>query len=107
MDPQRGAEKTDVALPAPYVEPVKPPAGRELAIKFKTDAKGLKLALRSELLSPAATDAPRRTLWSFYFDTSEGDLRKQRMVLLVRRVRRTHIMVLKSARPLAAGPFFR
>jgi triphosphatase len=107
MDPQRGAEKTDVTLPIPCVEPVKPPTGRELEIKFKTDAEGLKLALRSELLSTAAADAPRRTLRSFYFDTPAGDLRKQRMVLLVRKVRRTHIMVLKSARPLAEGPFSR
>jgi hypothetical protein len=55
MDPSRGAEKTGATLPTPCVEPVKLPTGRELEIKFNTDSAGLKLALRSELLS---TDAP-------------------------------------------------
>lgn len=107
MDPSRGAEKTGATLPTPCVEPVKLPTGRELEIKFKTDSAGLKLALRSELLSTDAPDTPRRTLRSVYFDTPAGDLRKQRMFLRVRKVRNTHIMGLKGARPLAEAPFSR
>jgi len=107
MDRSRGAARTRVTLPTPRVEPVEPPTGRELEVKFKTDAAGLKLALRSELLAIETADAPRRTLRSVYFDTSAGDLRKQRMVLRVRKVRNTHIMGLKGARPLADVPFSR
>ena len=106
MDRSLSTKRTGVTLPIPR-EAVKLPTGRELEIKFKTDAAGLKLALRSELLTTYAADAPRRTLRSVYFDTPAGDLRKQRMVLRVRKVRRTHIMGLKWARPLAEAPFSR
>src|ERR1700730_15265457 len=91
----------------PRVETVGRPPGLAVGVKCKTDAAGLKLALRSELLAIETADAPRRTLRSVYFDTPAGDLRKQRMVLRVRKVRRTHIMGLKWARPLAEGPFSR
>ena len=107
MDRSRGARRTRVAVPTPHVEPVALPTGRELEVKFKTDAAGLRLALRSELLAIQAADAPRRTLRSVYFDTPAGDLRKQRMVLRVRKVRSTHIMGVKGAGPLADTPFSR
>jgi len=107
MDRSRGAARTRVTLPIPPVEPLELPTGRELEVKFKTDSAGLKLALRSELLAIETTDGPRRTLRSVYFDTPAGDLRKQRMVLRVRKVRSTHIMGLKWARPLAEAPFSR
>jgi triphosphatase len=105
MDRSLSTKRTRVTRPRG--EPVKLPTGRELEIKFKTDAAGLKLAHGSELLSTDAADAPRRTLRSIYFDTPAGDLRKQRMVLRVRKMRRTHIMGLKWARPLAEAPFSR
>ena len=73
-DPSRGAEKTGTTLPTPRVEPVKLSTRREFEIKFKTDAAGLKLALRSDLLAADAANAPRRTLQSVYFDTPAGDL---------------------------------
>src|SRR6195256_1024042 len=107
MDRSLSTKRTRVTPPMPRVEPVKLPTGRELEIKFKTDAAGLKLAHGSQLLSTDAADAPRRTLRSVYFDTPAGDLRKQRMVLRVRKMRRTHIMGLKWARPLAEAPFSR
>jgi triphosphatase len=107
MDRSRGAARTRVILPTPRVEPVELPTGRKLEVKFKTDAAGLKLALRSELLAIETTDAPRRTLRSVYFDTPAGDLRKQRMILRVRKVRSSHIMGLKGATPLAEAPFSR
>jgi inorganic triphosphatase YgiF len=83
------------------------PAGRELEIKFKTDAAGLKLALHSELLAAEGADAPGRALRSVYYDTSAGDLRKLRIALRVRKVRGAHIIGLKRARPLGEGPFSR
>jgi len=107
MDPSHGAEKTAASLPTPCDQPVKLPTGRELEIKFKTDSGGLKLALRSELLTTDATDTPRRTLRSVYFDTPAGDLHKHGIFLRVRKVRNTHIMGLKGARPLAEAPFSR
>ncbi len=107
MDSSRGAERNDVAHSTPNVESVELRTGRELEIKFKTDAEGLKLGLRSELLSNGTSDTPRKTLRSVYFDTPAGDLRKQGMVLRVRKVRSTHIMGLKRARPLAEAPFSR
>jgi triphosphatase len=62
--------------------------GRELEIKLKTDAAGLKLAMASRLLACEAPEAPRRTLRSIYFDTAAGDLKKKRMVLRVRKTGR-------------------
>src|SRR3977135_171549 len=105
MDRSLSTKRPRVTPPIPRIELVKLPTGRELEIKFKTDAAGLKLAQGSELLSTDVADAPRRTLRSVYFDTPAGDLRKQRMVLRVRKMRRTHIMGLKWARPVAEAPF--
>jgi triphosphatase len=107
MDRSLSTKRSRVTPPMPRAELVKPPTGRELEIKFKTDAAGLKLAYGSELLSTDAADAPRQTLRSVYFDTPTGDLRKQRMVLRVRKMRRMHVMGLKWARPLAEAPFSR
>jgi hypothetical protein len=39
MDRSRGAARTRVTLPTPRVEPVELPTGRELEVKFKTDAQ--------------------------------------------------------------------
>jgi triphosphatase len=107
MDRSFSTKRTGVTPPIPPIKPVKLPTGRELEIKFKTDAAGLKLAHGSELLSTDVEDAPRRTLRSIYFDTPAGDLRKQRMVLRVRKMRRTHVMGIKWARSLAEAPFSR
>ena len=72
--------------------------GRELEIKLKTDAAGLKLAMASRLLACEAPEAPRRTLRSIYFDTAAGDLRKERIALRVRKTGRgAPQMGLKSA----------
>ncbi|HEY8033682.1 MAG TPA: CYTH and CHAD domain-containing protein [Methylocella sp.] len=107
MDPSRGAKKTAATPPTPCDQPVMLPVGRDLEIKFKTNSEGLKLALRSELLSTGAPDTRRRTLRSVYFDTPAGDLQKHQMFLRVRKVRNTHIMGLKEGRPLAEAPFSR
>jgi hypothetical protein len=73
MDLSIGPGKTGATLPAPCVEPVKLPTDRELEIKFKTDAEGLRLALHSELLFAHAPKTPRRSVRSVYFDTRAGD----------------------------------
>ncbi len=79
--------------------------GRELEIKLKTDAAGLKLAMASRLLACEAPEAPRRTLRSIYFDTAASNLKKQRMVLRVRKTGRgVPQMGLKWAP--ASGSFF-
>ena len=79
--------------------------GRELEIKLKTDAAGLKLAMASKLLACEAPEAPRRTLRSIYFDTAASNLKKQRMVLRVRKTGRgVPQMGLKWAP--ASGSFF-
>jgi inorganic triphosphatase YgiF len=62
--------------------------GRELEIKLKTDAAGLKLAMASKLLACEAPEAPRRTLRSIYFDAAAGDLKKARIALRVRKTGR-------------------
>jgi triphosphatase len=103
MDQSVGTEKADATLPTLRAEPVKLPAGRELQIKFKTDSDGLKLALRSELLSARTTKTTRRTLRSVYFDTLTWDLRKQRMLLRVRKARNAHAMGLKWSRAREDG----
>ena len=100
MDLPIGPEKTGATLPAPCAEPVKLPTDRELEIKFKTDAEGLRLALRSELLFAHAPKTPRRSVRSVYFDTRAGDLRRRRMLLRVRKERSTHLMGLGWSRPL-------
>ena len=59
--------------------------GRELEIKFKTNAAGLKLAMASKLLACEAPEAPIQTLRSIYFDTAAGDLKKERITLRTRK----------------------
>jgi triphosphatase len=91
----------------PKVEPASRPASREVEIKFKTDAAGLKRALASPLLSTGAANTPSRTLRSTYFDTAMGDLRKNGIVLRVRKDRRVHIMGVKWATAATEGLFCR
>jgi inorganic triphosphatase YgiF len=63
-------------------------SGRELEIKLKTDAAGLKLAMASKLLACEAPEAARRTLRSVYFDTASGDLKRGRIALRIRKAGR-------------------
>src|SRR5580704_16643654 len=49
MDRSLSTKRPRVTPPIPRIELVKLPTGRELEIKFKTDAAGLKLAHGSEL----------------------------------------------------------
>lgn len=107
MHQAASAATTDGPGPHPNVEPAAAPASRELEIKFKTDAAGLKRALDSELIASGAANTPSRTLRSVYFDTATGALRKQRIVLRVRKDRRARIMGLKWAAAPAEGVFSR
>jgi triphosphatase len=97
----------DILLPPePRNGSVDMPKGRELEIKFKTDAAGLKLAAASKLLACETPDATRRTLRSIYFDTAAADLKKQRIALRVRKGRGAPLMGLKWT-PTSEGPFSR
>jgi hypothetical protein len=83
------------------VEPASNTTSRELELKFTTDSSGLALAFASPLLQSSVPDAPGRALASVYFDTPTGDLKKQGMVLRVRRAGRSApVMTLK----LKSGP---
>lgn len=83
-------------------------ADRELEIKFRTDAAGLKAALASTLLpKKGAADAPRTSLNSVYFDTPSRDLKKQKIVLRVRKSRSAYVMGLKWVAPPTEGPYSR
>src|SRR5208283_3288565 len=93
--------------PARPADHVQAPVDRELEIKFETDPAGLQLALDSEALATPGPERPRRTLRSVYFDTSMGDLRRNRVVLRVRNIRGGHVMGAKWTRAVQQGAFSR
>jgi inorganic triphosphatase YgiF len=81
---------------------------REIEIKLVTDPEGLAAALASPMLRAAAPSANGRKLASVYFDTPQGDLRKNCMALRVRRSgRSTPVMTLKWPADPAEGVFVR
>lgn len=83
-------------------------ASRELELKFTTDSSGLASAFASPLLQSSAPDAPGRALVSVYFDTPAGDLKKQGMILRVRRAGRSApVMTLKWKPAETEGLFSR
>ncbi len=81
--------------------------GREVEIKFRTDAAGLKQVLNSPAFAPPAA-VHSEMLRSIYFDTSSGDLRKRNMALRIReRGRGSPVLGLKAKRAATDGPFSR
>jgi triphosphatase len=83
------------------------PADQEFEIKFETDAAGLAKALEAPFLPADQPNRPRRSLNAVYFDTASGDLRRNGIVLRLRRVQGRCIMTVKWADAIAAGPFSR
>ncbi len=81
--------------------------GRELEIKLKTSAAGLKLAMASKLLACEAPEAPRQTLRSVYFDTASSDLKKERLALRVRKTGRDAPQMGLKAAPTSENLFSR
>jgi len=102
MDLSVAADRPRASRLPPRVES-SPPADREPAIKFATDAAGLKLALRLQLLAGEEEDAPSRASRSVYFDTPDGDLRKRHMILRMRKVRSAHVMGVEAPSPEGPG----
>jgi inorganic triphosphatase YgiF len=83
-------------------------SGRELEIKFSTDAAGLAAAWESGLLAGVSETAGGQSLRSIYFDTAGGALRKQGKTLRIRRTGRSDpMMTLKWLPSAAEGPFAR
>ncbi len=81
---------------------------REIEIKLVTQPEGLAAALASPLLRAGATSSPGRKLASVYFDTPQGDLRRNRMALRVRRSGRgAHVMTVKWPVDPGEGAFAR
>ena len=81
---------------------------REIELKFMVNGAGLSQALASPLLHPQAPEPPSRSLISTYFDTPNWDLRKQRIVLRIRRNgRKTPLMAIKWTPEESEGPFSR
>jgi triphosphatase len=81
---------------------------REIEVKLITEPEGLAAALASPLLRAGATASPERKLASVYFDTPEGDLRRNRMALRVRRSGRgAPVMTLKWPAEPGEGVFAR
>ncbi len=81
--------------------------GQEIEIKFITDAQGFKAAFQSEIFRSAPAFQTRR-LRSVYFDTADGDLRKNGITLRVRKTgRAANALTMKVADAAAGGPFLR
>src|SRR3712207_5890322 len=96
------------AIPSvPIVETPAADAGRrEIEVKFRTDRYGLKRAQASQVL--ASVSAPRtETVRSTYFDTASGDLRKNGIVLRIRRKGRAKPVLGIKAVQEGEGPFSR
>lgn len=80
---------------------------QEIEIKFTTDTQGFKAALQSELFASAPAFQTRK-LRSVYFDTAEGDLRKNGITLRSRMTgRAANVLNMKSVETAAGGPFLR
>lgn len=81
--------------------------GRELEIKFATDAAGLERAGGSDLLAGAKARRPGRNLRTVYYDTPASDLWKQRTVLRMRKAGRGYLMAVKWPGQASEGVFAR
>lgn len=96
------------AIPSvPIVETPAADAGRrEIQVKFRADRDGLKRAQASQVV--ASVSAPRtETVRSTYFDTASGDLRKNGIVLRIRRKGRGRPILGVKAAQDGDSPFSR
>jgi inorganic triphosphatase YgiF len=94
------------AIPnVPIVEtPEADASRREIKVKFRTDRDGLKRVQASQLV--ASVSAPRtESVRSTYFDTASGDLRKDGIVLRIRKKGRGKPILGVKATQADAGPF--
>src|SRR3954468_23887447 len=78
--------------------------GQEVEVKFRTDSLGLKRVLSAPLFG-AADIMKSQSLRSIYFDTRDGDVRKNGLVLRLRKKGRTPVsLCLKWTDPNSDGP---
>jgi inorganic triphosphatase YgiF len=101
---------TKPASAIPNVPIIETPAAdadrREIEVKFRTDREGLKRAQASQVV--ALVSAPRtETVRSIYFDTAPGDLRKNGVVLRIRKKGRGKPILGVKASQAGDGPFSR
>jgi triphosphatase len=80
---------------------------REIEIKLVTDADELSRAMALQVLSTGEKDKPRRSLHAVYFDTLHRDLRKDSIILRIRKLRGKFYMGFKQTSPLTDGAFRR
>nr|WP_252393736.1 CYTH and CHAD domain-containing protein [Candidatus Rhodoblastus alkanivorans] len=94
--------------PAPEAKPAAPAgAPQEVEVKFITDAAGFAAALASPMLKVEGP-SPARKLTSIYFDTPNGELKKRKMALRLRRSgRAAPVMTLKWPLQTAGNVFSR
>jgi inorganic triphosphatase YgiF len=96
------------AIPSvPIVEtPAADTSRREMEVKFRADRDGLKRAQASQVV--ASVSAPRtETVRSIYFDTASGELRKNGIVLRIRRKGRAKPLLGIKAAQDGDSPFSR
>jgi inorganic triphosphatase YgiF len=91
--------------PAPAGSQAPPP--REIELKFVANKTVFKTMQQSQLLGSSGARPPARRLHSIYFDTENGDLRRHRIVLRMRRQRGTHTLTLKWDGKIGASAFER
>ena len=89
--------------------PIRPStdADREIEIKFSADPAVLKRVLESPLFT-SATEVRNQLLRTIYFDTSDGDLRKEGIALRIRKPGRdAPVLGVKAKLATPEGPFSR
>lgn len=83
------------------------PEGQEIEIKFQTDAAGLARLLDAALLK-TATDLQTETLKATYFDTPSHALRKEGIILRIRKSGdAVSVLGMKAPGAASDGPFHR
>jgi triphosphatase len=91
---------------------VKPPAqipssDREIELKFLVSEVDFKAIQHSALLGSPEGSSGAQRLHSIYFDTDAGDLRRQRIILRIRRLRNGRVLTLKWPGRAGGGTFER
>lgn len=70
-------------------------SAREVELKFLVNEAAFKAVQQSTLLGPGVGRSVVQRLYSIYFDTVGGDLRQNRIVLRMRRLRSGNVLTLK------------
>ena len=97
------------AIVRPRVAPVPQPgpAGREFELKFQLPAPAFQAAQHWHVLAAGPPRPRARRLHSVYFDTAQGDLGRNGVVLRLRTQGRRHVLTFKWNGTFPGGPFER